>query len=1486
MSLNPLNELKRRLEDDSTPLPKRLRLAKNIIHSAYFPAAPKERVVAEWLESITERNGLCSKDIKDIISWLQFADDLTSDLKCRLIKVVSQYLHSNPLNNDDIQYLMLFLENEKLFTCLRHQIDDYLFITTTLLQNLRNDETGRNIFCQKLLNNLIQYYRECKKKLEFIVKLLDGENLETFFSYLDSEYRSTVLNVCQNILFPITKKAFFASFLQNLIRKDNIDELIAEKGDNIQSVIKILSAFFMFPKGRTGKDQKFLTDFVDVFVTCFRTESQIIFAFYIMAVNSLNMVQNYLNPAMKMPPITFEVNDEKIKRNIFLKMLNTLLQNEIDISVKLTDTLGEKITKVEIKKNFLTFLQATMMSLLKLEGKPDKTTIQIIKAALKLDPSIIEQKLDLILPAIMTAKKNSSSVLESYIEMLNCLIETLFKLSRGPLFINQILSYIKLSLEALNVDQFELIQKFKDTLDNIDSQEKIKNKIITGYDIFPEECVEMYGKWTSELMFRQNKGLLTSLQKDLEENCLMMLEEGFVSPSIIVLTEMMSAILSSFFRYSKMADHTVPQPIAEEFWSAFELFEEECLKKFGECVLKLSYNPPLVLSFLKLCLSYSQLKLLNLKYGNTKLKEMALQTTDVFDCSVILPCLKSDHWTSLAQMIKDDEAVLVWDNLLIIKTMAIELFNIRNPDECQIEAVAATKTHLIKNLSENYNVIGSDNYFTRELFTNLDGSQAKQLAKSLVKLFINGFVIDIFKSYAVTKKRTLLNALVLESTKNVMKCFENGNNLAKAMNKTDFDIVAFLQMVNVKDFFNGLTIDNDTQDENILKYIEILKDLQIHNLEEQYQLTAIFVLLAVKKCCRAKKIRRNVDHILQITYELSPKYPDLYKIFPVDFIFSFDKNAIFNLLTLSIKTSNSLLIIRSTLEAAVKKVKTDSEIVENLVDILLSKPSKNVSHTGYFDDNTFQLRCIILPIIAKEKRAAAASAFRVILANAQEKLHQAMLESFMNIDFTKVDSLCADETINTDDSVIVSERNTATLNAIGAYSLTLLKYCEMTDTEAIKKLDCLWSGLEFFVQNAIKTVENPKAKNQHVDSSIQLLNITLRYIKKLESHKLFQDKDALFKQLWQSIKARLLINFDKSNKKRINSNILEGISVTLKFLAELSSLDCFVSHFVADIISLAVLKKPSIILKNEDITNSQLTSHRTSKYLLQHCLKANIVGPKCIGLTKQIFRTCKNTKFWIHQHYDSNQELEKDKKDLEMNKVEQNEDISDITLCVVKVDDTICELLRIDLDMLSEVVLAAKKMPLDYRFLDAIFELLHMIQYILGRNTICTKCEISWQAFFVLYEGCMVVLNNLLMSREELLEDRWPCYMQCYKTLVLCLCERAMSLEEIDRSVEQKLAETAHSIEKLTQSICKRKAHVSRIAAYAVADICTWIEKTAPPKLVRQHLENSIALLIQSSDSTYAMAFLRRALAGSIGQMTMTNMYSMYKRYHKYVGNS
>ncbi|CAH0697754.1 unnamed protein product [Spodoptera exigua] len=1461
MSLNPLNELKRRLDDEKTPLPKRLCLAKNVVQSHHFPTAPKERIVAEWLCTLTSRNKLSSEELKSILNWLSMVDDLTSELKSKLIQIVSEFTQRNPLQAEELQYITTFLENPKIAPQLSLQTDEYLTITITLLQHLKNDNNMQ--MSQKILNNFIKYYRESKKKLDFITKLLNGENLETIFSFLDTDCRKTAIDVCQNVLFPINKKSYFISFLQTLIRKDNLDELIAEKGDNIQSVIKIMNTFFEFPKNRSENDTKFLHNFIDVFVSSFQKENQIIFAFYIMVANVLNMEQSFIVPAMNLPSILQD--DAKTKRVLFLNMLEVLLRNEIDINVRLTDTFGAKISKVEIKKNFTSFLQALMMGQLKLEGKLDKTTLQIIKIALKLDPVLIEQKIDTILPPIMTAKKNSTSLLESYIETINCLLEILFKLSRGTTFLNQILPSVKKILEDDNTEQFELKQKVLEAKQNGVDCEKMEGKIILGSDLFPQECVTLYGKLTSELMFRQNKELLELLQKDFEVHCLMMLEEGFVSPSIITLTEVLSAILSSFLLQNKMADHTVPLNVAEGFWNMYSKFETECIAKFGMCVLKLSYNPPLVISFLKLCQSFAQLKLLNIKYSNVKLDiSPGGNTSEVFDLCMLLPCLNSQQWTALAQKIQDDEAVIFLDNLLLAKTLALQLLSISNQQE--YPTITSTKTHLIKQINANPTLL-QDTYFCKALFTGLEKAHVKTLAKCLIKLCLDNSDLDVLTIDAVANNRELLNMLVLETAKNIAKSFENGDSFSKLLGKSDFNIISYAKEVPLIEYFNDISINPEMQD-TLKNSINIFKQLPIHNLEENYQLVAIFVMLAIKKCSTVKKLKRSVDYVLQSIYELSLQRPDLYQLFPADNIFNFKDNTLLELLTLKIKTPNTLLIIKSLLELAVKKVRIDSDQVKNIVEKLLKKNKKSNSDIEAFNDPVFQITCLILPSIVKQKKAITASAFRSILADLQEKLHKSLLESFKNIDFGN-SSFSLNDTGNTEDSVVQSESSVATLNAMVAYSLTLSRYSENADGEDAKNLDCLLTALEFFIQNAIKTIENADSKPQHIDSAIQLLNVVLRRMKKLETHSIFQEKDNLFLQMWRSIKARLLL---EQEKKVISGSSYEEIGTTLKLLCELSSVECFVTNFVGDLNNLVILKKPS----QQKDNSAEIKSRKVFKFLWSQCLKANIVGPKCVAMSKLMCRTCKNLRNWMRQHYD-----------FEDSVARINEDIptEDLIVKVIKVDDDICEIVRLDLDALSELLLAAKKISLDYSFVDVTFEVQHLIHYVLSTKT-NLKFDISWEAFFMLFEGCVIVLNNMLLAREEVLEDRWPCYMQCYRALITSLCERATTHAQLERRIEEKLAEMAHSIEKISQSISKRKKHVSRIAAYTVADLCTSLERNAPTKMVRQHLENSVALLIQACDSTYAMSFLKRGLVGYVGQMTMTNLYTMYKRYHKYMGNS
>lgn len=82
-----ITELKRKLHDDTISFPKRIKLAKNVVQSHHFPTAPKERVIGEWLDELVKGNKLTSKELKDVIGWLNNVDDLTSELKSKLIRV-------------------------------------------------------------------------------------------------------------------------------------------------------------------------------------------------------------------------------------------------------------------------------------------------------------------------------------------------------------------------------------------------------------------------------------------------------------------------------------------------------------------------------------------------------------------------------------------------------------------------------------------------------------------------------------------------------------------------------------------------------------------------------------------------------------------------------------------------------------------------------------------------------------------------------------------------------------------------------------------------------------------------------------------------------------------------------------------------------------------------------------------------------------------------------------------------------------------------------------------------------------------------------------------------------------------------------------------------------------------------------------------------------------------------------------------------------
>lgn len=79
------------MNDKEVLLPKRLCLAKNVIQSHYFPSAPKEKIIADWLQDLNENKTIKGEELKNILSWLNICDDLSSELKVKLVQVLFCY---------------------------------------------------------------------------------------------------------------------------------------------------------------------------------------------------------------------------------------------------------------------------------------------------------------------------------------------------------------------------------------------------------------------------------------------------------------------------------------------------------------------------------------------------------------------------------------------------------------------------------------------------------------------------------------------------------------------------------------------------------------------------------------------------------------------------------------------------------------------------------------------------------------------------------------------------------------------------------------------------------------------------------------------------------------------------------------------------------------------------------------------------------------------------------------------------------------------------------------------------------------------------------------------------------------------------------------------------------------------------------------------------------------------------------------------------
>lgn len=91
--------------------------------------------------------------------------------------------------------------------------------------------------------------------------------------------------------------------------------------------------------------------------------------------------------------------------------------------------------------------------------------------------------------------------------------------------------------------------------------------------------------------------------------------------------------------------------------------------------------------------------------------------------------------------------------------------------------------------------------------------------------------------------------------------------------------------------------------------------------------------------------------------------------------------------------------------------------------------------------------------------------------------------------------------------------------------------------------------------------------------------------------------------------------------------------------------------------------------------------------------------------------------------------------------------------------------------------------------------------------------------FIEAFKTAIAILESLLKTRNALIMDRLPEFLQQYRVLLNNLCDKSNSDVQIDYVDLQNLANCAHLLEKLTRNVVDCGKYVARISPYLISDI-------------------------------------------------------------------
>lgn len=415
------------------------------------------------------------------------------------------------------------------------------------------------------------------------------------------------------------------------------------------------------------------------------------------------------------------------------------------------------------------------------------------------------------------------------------------------------------------------------------------------------------------------------------------------------------------------------------------------------------------------------------------------------------------------------------------------------------ESMEEVKIYTIENLEEIWPSLILSNFNCNVVFSNLTETEINMAAKKIIAIILNDdnksnddeSLYSILKKESIANNKNLLSVILLECVRSLWSIFDGEKSLKKY--KSIFEASETKNIFNIKTFLNEITdvneymidishckfIKKSSNIEKIIQIIDLMNTLPIEYLKENFQLVAIFSLVAIKNSIKKNSsdelnvifedIDSKCDTILLKIFELSYKSPNVLEIFPPKFIF---QNDILELVNSDGNKNNfAFKVLKHVFERFIMKdcIKELKKIVKYLIET-----NQNENNDLKLKNNSFQISSALFITLVNFKKANLSSEIKTPLMKNLNKIKEFICEIFEATKWKSVfknDSSIAIETgdetpsVNLNkslvneahlsklDSIIESDLKLVLLNIVESFAIVIHGHCEANhDAKTLKSL--------------------------------------------------------------------------------------------------------------------------------------------------------------------------------------------------------------------------------------------------------------------------------------------------------------------------------------------------------------------------------------------------------------------------------------------------